>query len=269
MSSKGFFASIIGGILLFLTVVVLIFSIVRIPQGTVGVIYSMNGVKEHTLATGWHLTKPTDKVVKYPTRTQTITYKDLSASTRDGKNLVIDIDVNYKVDAKKAVDLFNRFGSADIKDLQEGYLRTRVQDNVRQSMSKYSVIDAFGVKTGEIKKDTLNKLIENLEPQGFVIEDIAISSPKADKETQKAIDERVKANQELERKRIDKEIAKEEAERREIEAEGIKKANNIMNESLSSELLTKELIEKWDGKSPIVFPSGEGIIIDMKNQGDR
>lgn len=262
--NKGMVASVIAGVVGLLVVVMLIFSVIRVPQGTVGVIYSMNGVKEHTLATGWHLTKPTDKVVKYPTRTQTITYEDLSASTKDGKNLVIDIDVNYKVDAEKAVDLFNRFGNADIKDLQEGYLRTRVQDNVRQSMSKYSVIDAFGVKTGEIKQDTLDKLIENLQPQGFVIEDIAISSPKADKETQKAIDGRVKANQELERKRIDKEIAKEESERREIEAHGIKKANDIMNESLSSELLTKELIEKWDGTSPIVFPDSEGIIVDFK-----
>ena len=267
MGFKSLIATIVGGIVAVLVVVMLFFCVVRVPQGHVGVIYSMGGVKEHTLATGWHMTKPTDRVIKYQTKTQTVTYEDLSTSTKDGKNLTIDVDINYRVDAEKAVSLFNRFGNANIKDLQSGFLRTRVQDNVRQAMSDYSVIDAFGGKTSEIKHDALERLEGALNEQGFVIEDVAISSPKADAETQKAIDERVKANQELERKHTDIKIAEAEAERKRIEAEGIKAANNIMNESLSSELLTKELISKWDGKSPIVFPDSNSFIIDM-TKGD-
>ncbi|MGI4715097.1 SPFH domain-containing protein, partial [Klebsiella pneumoniae] len=167
--------------------------------------------------------------------------------------------VSYKVDATKAVNLFNRFGSADIEELEKGYLRSRVQDNVRQAISKYSVIDAFGVKTGEIKQDTLNKLNDNLEKQGFIIDDIALSSPTADKNTQKAIDERVKANQELERTKVDKQIAEENAKKKEIEAKGEKKANDIRSESLTEEVLQQQLIEKWNGKQPISIGSDSVI----------
>ena len=152
-----------GGILALFGVVGVILIIIafmcieRVPQGTVGVVYSPKGVKQETLSPGWHVVAPMNKVNEYPTRTQTISYKDMNVSTSDGKNLNLDIDVNYKVDSSKAVELFNRFGSADIEQLEKGYLRSRVQDNVRQAVSKYSVIDAFGVKTSEIKKTTLEK----------------------------------------------------------------------------------------------------------------
>lgn len=258
---------VISGVIGFLAIIgfiILLMCITKIPQGHVGVVYSVNGVKEETKSPGWHLTAPFDKVNKYPTKTQTHKYKDLNVATSDGKNLQMDIDVSYKVDATKAVALFNRFGSADIEELEKGYLRSRVQDNVRQAISKYSVIDAFGVKTGEIKQDTLDKLNKNLKSQGFIIDDIALSSPKADKNTQKAIDERVKANQELERTKVDKQIAEQNAKKQEIQAKGEKRANEIREESLSNEILQQQLIEKWDGKQPITYPNSNGVILDMK-----
>ena len=262
-NTKGIIAGSIVGLIAIIGFIILILCITRIPQGHVGVVYSVNGVKEETKSPGWHITAPFDKVNKYPTKTQTKKYKDLNVATSDGKNLQMDIDVSYKVDATKAVDLFNRFGSANIEELEKGYIRSRVQDNVRQAVSKYSVIDAFGVKTGEIKKDTLDRLNENLEKQGFVIEDIALSSPKADNATQKAIDSRVKANQELERTKVDKQIAEENAKKKEVEAKGEKKANEIRESSLSDKILQQQLIEKWDGKQPIQI-GGEGVIVDVK-----
>lgn len=259
---KSVVISAVLGFLAILGFIILLMCITKIPQGHVGVVYSVNGVKENTKSPGWHLTAPFDKVNKYPTKTQTHKYKDLNVATSDGKNLQMDIDVSYKVDATKAVALFNRFGSADIEELEKGYLRSRVQDNVRQAVSKYSVIDAFGVKTGEIKKDTLDSLNDNLEKQGFVIEDIALSSPKADKNTQKAIDSRVKANQELERTKVDKQIAEQNAKKKEVEANGDKKANEIRESSLSDKILRQQLIEKWDGKQPIQI-GGDGTIVDV------
>lgn len=64
-----------GGILTLFGVVVLILIIIafmcieRVPQGTVGVVYSPKGVKEETLSPGWHLVGPMNKVNEYPTRT--------------------------------------------------------------------------------------------------------------------------------------------------------------------------------------------------------
>ena len=89
-----------------------------------------------------------------------------------------------------------------------------------------------------------------------------LSAPQPDAETQKAIDDRVKATQELERKKTDKLIATEEAERKRIEAEGEAEANRIIQESLSEEVLMQQLIEKWSGAQPISI-GGEGVMIDL------
>src|SRR5699024_11311610 len=95
---------VISGVLGFLAIIgfiILLMCITKVPQGHVGVVYSVNGVKEETKSPGWHLTAPFDKVNKYPTKTQTHKYKDLNVATSDGKNLQMDIDVSYKVDATK------------------------------------------------------------------------------------------------------------------------------------------------------------------------
>lgn len=246
-----------------LLVGLLIMSIEKVPQGNVAVMYSTKGVKDKTLSAGWHLVSPLTKTTDYPVRTQTKEYKKLNVATSDGKNLSMDISVNYHVDPLKVVSIFNKFGNADIEQLEDGYLRTRVQDGLRQSVAKYSVIETFGVKAGDIKKDTIETLQKRLEKEGFIVEDIAISSPEADKATQASIDERVKANQELERAKTDKKIAVANAEKKRIEAEGEAKANKILNDSLTPELIEKEKIDKWSGNQPLEI-NGSGVIVGGK-----
>lgn len=247
--------------ILALGAVLLFMSIERVPQGYQGVVYSTNGVKEETKPAGWHVLPPLDKVNLYPIRTQTKEYKSLNVSTSDGKNLKMGISINYHVDPSKVVKIFNKFGNADIEALENGYIRTRVQDGLRQSVSKYSVIETFGVKTAEIKQDTLKEIQNKLEEQGFIIEDIALTSPEADGATQDAIDSRVKANQELERAKTDRAIAEQNAIKKKIEAKGEAEANEIVNKSLTPQLIEKLKIEKWSGNTPLEI-GGQGVIVD-------
>ena len=236
-------------------------SIERVPQGNVSVMYTTDGVSDKTLSAGWHLVSPVTHTTDYPIRTQTKEYKGLNVATKDGKSLKMSIAINYHVEPNKVVSIYNKFGNADIEALENGFLKTRVQDGLRQSLSKYTVIEAFGVKAGEIKKDTFDGLLKRLNKEGFIIEDIALSSPEADSATQKAIDERVKANQELERAKTDLEIAKRNAEKKKVEAEGESRANKILNDSLTENLIKKKMIDKWDGTQPITI-GGEGIIVN-------
>lgn len=261
-NKKSLFVTTAIGAFLLLGIFVIFLCVEKVPQGYQAVIYSPSGVKSETKPAGWHIISPFDKAVHYPIRTQTIDYKDLNVATSDGKNLNMDISVNYHVDPTKVVNIFKKFGNADIVGLENGFLRTRVQDGLRQAVAKYSVIETFGVKTSEIKKDTIDKLQNNLTDQGFIIEDIAISSPVADKATQDAIDERVKANQELERAKTDRAIAEQNAKRKEIEAQGQAKANDILDKSLTDRVIQKQMIDKWSGNQPLTI-GGDGIIVDF------
>ncbi|GGB04403.1 prohibitin family protein [Macrococcus hajekii] len=262
VNRKSLILTTIIGALLLLGALILFMCIEKVPQGYQAVIYSVTGVKDETKPAGWHVISPLDKAVHYPIRTQTKEYKNLNVATADGKNLDMDISINYHVDPTKVVKIFNKFGNADIDGLENGFLRTRVLDGLRQSVAKYSVIETFGVKTSEIKKDTLGELQKQLTDQGFIIEDIAISSPKADAATQAAIDERVKANQELERAKTDRAIAEQNAAKKKIEAQGQAEANDILDKSLTDKIIKKQMIDKWEGKQPITI-GGEGVIVDV------
>lgn len=123
-------------------------------------------------------------------------------------------------------------------------------------------------RVSDIKLETIETAKADLEAHGIIVEDIMLSAPQPDEETQKAIDERVKATQELERKKTDKQIASEEAERRKIEAEGEAQANRIVEESLSEKVLQQQLIEKWNGVNPIQI-GGEGVIVDLPQSDDE
>lgn len=241
----------------------LIIFVSKIDEGNVGVVYSINGgVQEETLSPGWHVVGATDRVLEYPVRTQNKNYDSLAVATIDGKTIYMPVSLNFSVDPAMASSVYKKFGSVPIDDLVEGYIKTRVNDALRQTVSDYTVIETFGERIGDIKTETVDIAKEDLGRYGIIVEDIMLSAPTPDEETQKSVDERVRATQELERKKTDKLIATEEAERKKIEAEGEAEANRIIQESLSDEVLRQQLIDKWNGTNPITI-GGEGVIVDL------
>lgn len=261
---KKMYSAIAVGVLVLAGLVIgLILMISKVENGHVGVIYSINGgVQDEVLGQGWHIVYPTERVIEYPVRTQNKNYESLAVATIDGKTINMPVSLNYHVDSEKAAAVYKKFGNVTIEDLEEGYIKTRINDALRQTVSEYTVIEAFGERIGDIKLETIDVAKADLENDGIIIEDIMLSAPQPDAETQKAIDDRVKATQELERKKTDKLIATEEAERKRIEAEGEAEANRVIQESLSEEVLMQQLIEKWSGTQPISI-GGEGVMIDL------
>ena len=54
--------------------------------------------------------------------------------------------------------------------------------------------------------------------------------------------------------------AQAEADVKLIEAEATAKANELLTESLTEDILQKLAIEKWDGKMPTVISDGSNIL---------
>lgn len=237
----------------------------RVPNGYVAAIFSPNGgVKEQTLGQGWHLVGLFDKTTLYPIRLQTVVYNQpFSVATSDGKNISIDIAFSYNIEPDKVVSLFNKFGPVSVGSIEESYLRTRLWDAARKTISQYSVIDIYGEKSSEASNVIQERFSEDIGKLGFVVESVTLGVPEPDEATQSAINERVKAAQQLERTNLEREIAKAEAERLAIEAEAIANYNATIEASLSNEVLKQQWIEKWDGKMPLATGSNNLIEIPI------
>lgn len=267
-NKKGINRKVLGGtivaIALALAIGITAMFIQKIPNGFVGVVYSPNGgVQEETLGQGWHLVGLFDKVTIYPVRMQTVNYKDIQVATSDGKNVTIDFAYNYSIQPDKVVDVFNKFGPVEVEEIEDSYLRTRLWDASRKGIATYSVIDTYGEKSSEAAVKVQQLFAEDIGDLGFTVDNLTLGVPKPDKSTQAAIDKRVEAAQELERKQIELKIAKAEAEKLRIEAEGQAKYNEIIKKSISKEVIQNKWIEKWDGKMPKATGSNQLIQIPI------
>lgn len=265
---KGNNRKILGGIIIALALVIAVavtaLFIKKIPNGYVGVVYSPNGgVQEETLGQGWHLVGIFDKVTVYPVRMQTVNYKDIQVATSDGKNVSIDFAISYSIQPDKVVDVFNKFGPVEVESIEESYLRTRLWDAGRKAIAKFSVIDTYGEKSSDAAVEVQKIFSGDIDEIGFTVDNLTLGVPNPDKSTQAAIDKRVEAAQELERKQIELNIAKAEAEKKRIEAQGIANYNDIIKKSISSEVIQNKWIEKWDGKMPKATGSNQLIQIPL------
>lgn len=267
--------AIFVGVVIALVILILPLFIERIPNGYVGVVYSPNGgVQDDVLGQGWHLIGIFDRVTKYPVRMQTVHYNDMQVATSDGKNITIDFAYNYQIQPEMVVPIFNKFGQIAVEDIENSYLRTRFWDAARQGISKFTVIDTYGEKSTDAKVKVQEIFSKDVGELGFVIQDVTVGVPQPDEKTQEAIDLRVKASQELERKNTEVQIAEKEAERKRVEAEGIAqariaeaegiaKANRLIQESLTDRVLQHQLIEQLPNIELPKVMGGDGNIISL------
>lgn len=252
---------------LVITVGVLIWAgnafITKVQNGYVGVVYSANGgVQNDTLPQGWHLKGAFSKVIQYPIRLQTVEYKDVQTATSDGKNITIEhISFNYQIEPHKVIEAFKTFGAISSSTIEDNYLRTRLADAARKAISQYTVIDIYGEKSSNAAADIQKKFTDNISKLGFVVSDLTLGVPKADPNTQAAIDKRVEASQELDRKTTEKLIAQQEADRKFIEAQGeanakieeargVSEANKKLQQSITPDLIEYQKWSKWNGVLP-------------------
>ncbi|WP_110929594.1 prohibitin family protein [Bacillus massiliglaciei] len=267
--SKKVLGGFIIGLALLLGIGILALFIEKIPNGYVGVVYSPNGgVQSETLPQGWHLVGIFDKVTEYPVRMQTVNYSDIQVATSDGKNITIDFAYNYSIQPDKVVDVFNKFGPVEVKQIEETYLRTRLWDAGRKAIAKYSVIDTYGEKSSDAAVNVQKIFSDDIADLGFTVDNLTLGVPKPDKSTQAAIDKRVEAAQELERTQIELKIAEAEAKKKKIEAEAIADYNDIIKKSISKEVIQNKWIEKWDGKTPKATGSNQMIQIPLEDEQD-
>ena len=78
-----------------------------------------------------------------------------------------------------------------------------------------------------------------------------------------SIEQKVIAEQNLERAKTEQEKlnleVEQEAKRKIAEAEGIAKANAVLTESISDDILQKNMIDKWNGELPKVVGNSSNV----------
>lgn len=254
--------------------VILFGTFTKIPANTVGIIYSpFSGTSETTLPEGFHGKNIFDKVYEISTEVQTMTVSNLTTQTQDAQYVNTTLDIKYRVNSADAYLIFTQFRTLD--KMSETLIVPTTQRVLELITTNYNVMDVLGEKRSDIYRELEMKLTEELAKYGVEFYSISISDMDAGEAIENAItqeavakkavetaeQELLKAETEAKKKSVtakaEQDAAKIQAETKLIEAEAEKKANELMQQSLTEDILMQQWIEKWNGQTPSYY-GGDG-----------
>ena len=222
-----------------------------VGANTVGIMYNpfKGGVQNEVLGEGFKGKSPLDKVYKISTEVQEFTFKDISVQTNDSQYVNSIIQVQVRIDRERAFEYFKKYGGKSLNDIQN-ILSNTTQKQLEKVTIQYNIMEVLGEKRDEIVNKTLEEIKTELIKDGILIERIVLVDTDAGNAIEQAIAKEASAKKEAETAKYLKEKAQLEGEAKVIEAQKEKESNELKQKTLTNEILTEKMIEKWDGTLP-------------------
>jgi regulator of protease activity HflC (stomatin/prohibitin superfamily) len=222
-----------------------------IETGNVGVRYTLGKINPEEVEPGIYLGLPgISSVQAFSAKEIAVDLNDLTPKARDNLSLRdLDLTVYYKVAPASIAELYVKYAARHAKadgnreylpayQLVQGIARNVIYEEASKldSLLMHTKRDemAAAVKRGiQAELDLNDKAV-------FTITRVVVRALTTDPATEKAIQESVAAQKQLETTRQRIQIAEAEAQVEVKKAEGIAKANQIINQSLTREYLQHE-----------------------------
>ncbi|MFZ5801027.1 MAG: prohibitin family protein [Candidatus Omnitrophota bacterium] len=251
------------GILAILVAAVFIFgSFIKIvPAGTVGVVDLFGSVAERARQPGINLVNPFARLVIMNVKTEEMS-EIMNVPSKEGLSIDLDVTILFRLSPGKASEIYKTVGVY--------YRNIIIQPQFRSVARGVTVgYEAKGLYTSsreEIAQKIYTDLSKLLLERGVILEKVLLRSIKLPVMVSQAIEVKLRAEQEAEQMKFVLEKEKKEAERRVIEAEGISKAQEIINKTLTASYLQHEAIQAQmkmadsPNHTTVYIPSGDNGI---------
>ena len=247
-----------GGVLI---LILLGLSIKIIPAGTTGVYDLFGKIRDKEVSSGMHLINPFVRLHKMSIRTEEYTMTiaqgegrkysadAITALTKEGLSVDLDITVLYHLLENKASDVFKNVGMT----YEEKIIRPQIRAGIREIIAQYDAKAIYSEKRTEAAQKILEYLETTIEPRGIAIEEVLLRNVVLPNELARAIEEKLQAEQSAQKMEfvLEKEI--KEAERKRIEARGQRDAQSIINESLTSRYLNYLYIRELKDREGTIY----------------
>jgi len=260
-----------------------------IPPGSVGIVvnqYGSNrGVSDYTTTTGRVFYNPiSTSVVEYPTNVQTIQWtkdvhegapqdESITFTTKESVSINADVSLSYQLETSKVPSFYVKFRNDDLKTFTYGYLHNIARDAMMEIGGHYTVEQVMG-DNEEFLHQVRDRIQSQVKDIGVDLQQFGfIGSPRP---PQQVIDS-INAAQQAKYNAVktQNELAQTQAEVAKMiaNAEGTAKANRIVAESITENLLKKQQLDiqdrwinRWNGVTPSVTTSGNGMFLTVPTQ---
>jgi regulator of protease activity HflC (stomatin/prohibitin superfamily) len=253
--------------------------IVQLNAGQIGVQSIFGKIQSRTLGEGLSFINPLAEVKKIDIKTQNYTMSAkhsegevlgddaIRALTKDGLELVIDLSVLYRVSASDAPNLIRLVGADFVDKIVRPITRTKIRDN----SVYYDAVELYSTKRDEYQTRISKDIETEFKKRGLILENVLVRNITLPETVKKAIEEKIRTEQESQKMQYVLSKEKQEADRKRVEAQGIADYQKIIGEGLSDKQLKYEQIKAYkelatsDNAKVIIMPNnGNNIIIDSK-----
>lgn len=295
MKKSGLVGGITLAVIIIVGIILAAMCTTRVPAGYVAVQYNVNGgVKDDVLTQGWHFVPPTVKTTLYTVGIEQSYLtagsngdseedESFSASSSEGKAITLDLTFTYQFQQENVDKVFSRFKGQDGKAVRDSFIKPNIISWTKEVVAKYKVSDILGSERANVNVALTDYLAKKFDSYGITVSNVSLINITVDKETQKAINAKITAQQNAETQAINNQTeidkaeaeakvkltnAQAEADAQKIKAEAEAAANKKLAESLTQSLIENEKIEKWNGKLPEYMGNGDMSIILNKSNTD-
>ncbi|MFD3331574.1 prohibitin family protein [Streptomyces sp. NPDC058700] len=223
------------------------------------------------MTSGMHVKSPFTDVTTFSTRPVDLNLSDkdvVEVRSSQGGVMYVEVTVKWAVVPSKSVELYKLAGSEDA--IQQRLVYPDSREIVRNVFARYTSEQGYATDREKINAEIGVLIKERLVPRGIDVTTVNLRNVKPSDALQGQIDRKIQQQQATERALEAARTAKAESDRRRIEAEGIARANKILNESLTDKVLTNQCIDAFKeaaAKNPIyTVPCANGasapVIVD-------
>lgn len=260
-------------VLVIVTLIIFLSSITIVPPGCTGVIVRLGSVSKDTYSEGFHFKTPfITSVIDISNKVQLLE-ADAGAVSKDLQSVNSRVAINYRLVGDSSAEMYQNVGM----DYETILIAPAAQESIKAATAKYTaenLITQRDVIGDEIKTALDNKL----NSYGIYIEKFSIVNFDFSKEYDQAIEQKqiaeqdkLRAETEKARRTVEAEAAaaektiaaQAEAEAILAKAEAQAEANKKISESIDTNVLYFNQIERWDGIMPKVVGEGNGFILNL------
>lgn len=206
---------------------------VDVGPGQVGVLWSATGgTQPGTYTEGSHYLGSGDQMSIYDLRT-TSHDEALAVIASNGLGIKLDASILYHADPKEVVQLQKEIGPDYYTRVLEPVLRSEA----RRVIGQYTPEEIYSTKRDQIERQIFDGLNKKIAGRHIVLEAVLIRDVVLPDAIERAIDQKLQAEQDVLKQKYVLEVAKAKADEQRVEAQGIADYNHTVSSSLTPAIL--------------------------------
>jgi len=181
--------------------------------------------------------------------------------TKEGQHIKQDLSVTYNTSPDKASDVFKAFKGADIKEIENSFIRRTVITSAQNIAGQMSLTELISSDRSKLQDAITKDLTIEFDKMGFHLDMVNLGASHLPEAIEAQMQQKMAAQQDAQKAEYELQkqqmlakanVAKAsgEAEALLVKAKAQSEANELLQKTLTTLLVENKKIEKWDGKLP-------------------